>query len=525
MSAGDGKSNETAIVLGDVSDRKRKNHEGDGQQEHGSQRPRLASITKSCPIKLFATRQDVSLRKKNKAEDKRKTHPSWTQCWTLREMIGVGKYQGNDDHDTIEWIFISNYLIDFEFLLRELPELLSIPTAVVIYGSKDNSEEPWKASSSPNAVIDVCCRDPSRPPFTPKNPLKMQLDFGVHHTKLFLVGYASGRLRLIVHTANLRYNDIHLKTQGAYIEDFWPKKALPSIPVAPSEFEATLISYLKTYHYFKQHTWSKVLGGNSCTLVDLLGLYDFSTARGALIPSTPGFHKPHEFQNLGYLKLGQAIVQNTTSPLHLKGRAKHTNAALRWPKPIVCQYSSIGSLSKNYLYNLEASWDIGQAHTNSKNKVSNTCNMCANASKPHSLKLVYPTRDEICRSVEETMGGSSVPGRKNNVNKPFLKQLYHKWSPSSSQLSSINQFQQDSYSSSDSENDMSEPTDADDDPLNKAKNVPHIKTYYQPTQDDKSMEWFVLSSHNLSKGMCKTFPSNFIWDVLRGFFVLTYAEY
>ena len=229
MSAEGGKSNETAIVLGDVSDRKRKNHEGDGQQEHGSQRPRLASITKSCPIKLFATRQDISLRKKNKDEDKRKTHPSWTQCWTLREMIGVGKYQGNDDHDTIEWIFISNYLIDFEFLLRELPELLSIPTAVVIYGSKDNSEEPWKASSSPNAVIDVCCRDPSRPPFTPKNPLKMQLDFGVHHTKLFLVGYASGRLRLIVHTANLRYNDIHLKTQGAYVEDFWPKKALPSI--------------------------------------------------------------------------------------------------------------------------------------------------------------------------------------------------------------------------------------------------------------------------------------------------------
>ena len=494
--------NDTTIGPSDKSDRKRPSTDLDGEsQERQPQRPKVPSKYSDCPIKLFATKQDISLRKKNKGEDKRKTHPAWTQCWTLREMIGVEKTQGNERDDSIDWLVISNYIVDFEFLLDELPELLSVPTTVVFYGSKDNSEEPWKAASSPTSEIDVCCLDPSKPPFTPSNPLKVQLNFGVHHTKFFLVGYSTGRLRVIVHTANSRYNDVHMKTQGAYIQDFWPK-ASPSSPNQTSEFEMTLISYIKTYHYSKQHTWSKFLGETKCTLVDVLCKYDFSTAMGVLIPSTPGFHKPIDFNNWGYLKLGQAISRNTISPFRrLEGVTNSKSTSLAWPRPIVCQYSSVGSLSKNYLYNLEAAWDISRAHANSNKKLSNTCNMCPNSSRAHNFQLVYPTRDEICNSVEGMMGGNSVPGRKNNVNKPFLRPLYHKWSSSPSQSSLTRRSHNDYDSSSDSEIETSNLLDARiSDPLNKAKNVPHIKTYFQPTQDEKSMEWFVLSSHNLSKG-------------------------
>ena len=254
----------------DKSDHKRPSVDHDGEsQERQPQRPKLPSKTSDCPIKLFATRQDISLRKKNKGEDQRKSHPAWTQCWTLREMIGVEKTQGNEYDDSIQWLVISNYIVDFEFLLDELPELLSVPTTVVFYGSKDNSEEPWKTASCPTSVIDVCCLDPSKPPFTPSNPLKVKLDFGVHHTKFFLVGYSSGRLRIIVHTANMRYNDVHMKTQGAYIQDFWPKTS-PSSSNQTSEFEITLVSYIKTYHYAKEHAWSKFLGETKCALVDLI---------------------------------------------------------------------------------------------------------------------------------------------------------------------------------------------------------------------------------------------------------------
>ena len=40
------------------------------------------------------------------------------------------------------------------------------------------------------------------------------------------------------------------------------------------------------------------------------------------------------------------------------------------------------------------------------------------------------------------------------------------------------------------------------DVFKKGVNVPHVKTYYQVdlTSDEDVFKWFVLSSHNLSKG-------------------------
>jgi tyrosyl-DNA phosphodiesterase-1 len=84
------------------------------------------------------------------------------------------------------------------------------------------------------------------------------------------------------------------------------------------------------------------------------------------------------------------------------------------------------------------------------------------------------------RSVEGVHGGGSVPGRKKNVQKPYLLPLYRKWKSSEE--------------------------DGGADTLQKGQNVPHIKTYYQMDDNDNanddsaSMKWFVLSSQNLSKG-------------------------
>jgi hypothetical protein len=36
-------------------------------------------------------------------------------------------------------------------------------------------------------------------------------------------------------------------------------------------------------------------------------------------------------------------------------------------------------------------------------------------------------------------------------------------------------------------------------PCEKSQNIPHIKTYYQLNEDDSSIKWFVLASHNMSK--------------------------
>ena len=96
------------------------------------------------------------------------------------------------------------------------------------------------------------------------------------------------------------------------------------------------------------------------------------------------------------------------------------------------------------------------------------------------LQLIYPTVHEIRQSLEGYVGGVSVPGSTRNTRKPFLQKLYKRWSSSIST-----------------------------NPIWKSDHVPHIKTYYQIAASGESMEWFVLTSHNLSKaawGEIKTLP-------------------
>jgi hypothetical protein len=65
-----------------------------------------------------------------------------------------------------------------------------------------------------------------------------------------------------------------------------------------------------------------------------------------------------------------------------------------------------------------------------------------------------------------------VPGRSKNLNKDFILPKLHRWKS----------------------------TSVNGDPLDKGMHVPHIKTYYQiDNEENESMRWFVVSSHNLSK--------------------------
>ena len=438
------------------------------------------------PIKIFATRQDEELRKRHS-----KDHWSYVHCWTLRELIGV---DGLDE--TIEWLVLSNFIVDFEFLLQEIPELVSIPQqALIIFGSKDSSELPWKqGATKPNGdcTVDFLHRDPSQPIKSPSNPLSAQFPWGCHHTKLFLVGFSSGRLRVVIHTSNLRWNDVHLKTQGAFVQDFLPKQQNPksttTTTTVPCDFQETLLAYIQTYHYTKKQLWSTHTNSRmSCTLTEHLAKYDFSTAKAILIPSTPGYHKPYAAKHkVGYLQLRMAIATYTAPP----PPPPPIDHGIHWPQPIICQFSSIGSLSSKYLHTLEVAWDTTWVHhktrtlSSSSSSSSSSSRQSSHKSSSHNLKLVYPTIQEIVQSVEGRLGGGSVPGRTKNVQKDFLRRCYHKWSTSSS-----------SSSSSTSINTKQEH------PFNKGFNVPHIKTYYQLGTDRESMDWFVLTSHNLSKGV------------------------
>jgi tyrosyl-DNA phosphodiesterase-1 len=256
---------------------------------------------------------------------------------------------------------------------------------------------------------------------------------------MFLLGLSNGTLRVIIHTANLLEGDQHVKAQGAYIQDF-PLKATNSATAASGDFENDLVDYTKTYGYEKQKRWGQ--RGDRTTLCDELKRYDFSSAKAVLIASTPGYHSVKNPPLRGYLKLSKAIQD-------------HCPLSSSSSQPIVCQFSSIGALSPKWLTAFVSALNAAQQP-------------CTNLES--SVKLVFPTAEEIRSSLEGYAGGGSVPSNSKNVDKAFLQPLYHKWSSSSSSSSSIH----------------------------KSHNVPHIKTFYQLGNDSRSMQWFCLTSHNLS---------------------------
>ena len=426
---------------------------------------------------------------------------------------GIGEYSDSSSATMgpIDFIFVTSYLLNFEFLLDEVPELLSLPRACVVYGAKEGTEDAWRQACTTldgTCSVDFLCRNPSDPRQSPTNPLEHKIPYGVHHTKMFLVGYATGALRVVIHTANLRFSDIHHKAQGAYIQDFPRKTASTSGDSASTAFEDSLVQYIDTYGYNKKYQWddptSSSLSSSSSnhkvpiTLAEQLRKYDFSSATAVLIPSIPGYHKIGPKCPVGHLKLRREIEKlglqqpSQNSP---EGNEKDNYKSTAASGPIICQFSSIGSLTKKYLHRLVYSMDISRSRAGSSGEKADI-NDEDDESIPleNKLQLVYPTSDEICNSLEGYRGGASVPATEKNVSKDFLQPLFRKWASAANFLAALSLPKDDDDDDDDDNN--------AENPLWKGTNVPHIKTYFQLASNEEKeegMEWIVLSSHNLSK--------------------------
>jgi tyrosyl-DNA phosphodiesterase 1 len=453
------------------------------------------------PIKLFATDQDEHLRNMLKNDPTKESHYVYEHCWTLREMLGLDRFAGicqeglsleqrakADAGIGIDFMLIATYILDVDCLYSELPEVAYVPTVIVIYEhkdpSRDGSERVWKnrAEKQGHTLLFVqrTPKDMPRTKFNKNkhesaNPTRFLFEYGCHHTKMFLVKYASGRLRVNIHTSNLRQEDIHLKCQGAFIQDFVPKTEDQLYSFEFSKFEDTLVHYMESYDILDKISWthptSTAPRPNTLrpeTLIQHLQTYDFSTAVGVLVPSIPGFHKPDDVEVMGYLKVEKCIIDYCQ---------KKDNSSQGGP--IVCQFSSIGALSVPYLAKLFVAWNVGLAGSAPPPK-----------GIPSTLfKIVWPTFQEIASSVEGPIGGGTVPGRTKNLVKPFVRDLLCKWNGTLTP----NIFADIGRGGG---------IPSRNHTLGKGRNVPHIKTYYQISRRDpkeEEMDWFVLSSHNLSK--------------------------
>lgn len=434
-------------------------------------------------IRLFTSPEDEKLRQDFVTRQLSiSSHSHLNQVMTMREMLGLDPLwkpsakashnpttveEGYSGRKSIEWFVLCNYMCNFEFLLEDYPELLSVPNKVFFI--HDGSAMGTEQYRSLNPSTDFCFLNPKDEPGTPTNPLKYKLMYGTHHTKMILVGMED-RLRVIVYTCNMLGDDLIWQANGAFIQDFPLKHSVASAPTAlGDDFERTLMHYLESYGYHAKKSWS--LGAPSRTLVEQIAQYDFSNAKGILIPSIPGYHPivPEEEQRpengrptkplVGYLKLKDAI--QTHAATHQSSQKRSTRYG-----PVVCQFSSIGSLSEKWIRDFGTSLSAAPVPKGKQELVD-------------MVKVVWPTIEEMEATHAGLGGGASLPGTTNNLKRKFLMPLFCKWSPRASS----------------------------NNPIHQAKSVPHIKTFFQlrhtkeqgEKQEEKSFAWFCIGSQNLSK--------------------------
>jgi len=429
------------------------------------------------PFHLFATSSSKRI-----SQDKRKYFK------TLRQVIGL-----DVPNRQLKWLVVSNFALDFGYLLEQtLPDILQFHRVVVFYSDGRNSDAMarWREllRGSGNTVEFVQL-DPSAPANSRTNPLPVQIEYGLHHTKMFLTGYdeivdgnTHSMIRVAVHTSNLLRGDNEMKANGAYTQNFPLKhsrasrnahKRMKSNDTEPKcLFGVDLARYLESYGYTKRQQWcptttplrdknvdlSRGLSSTEFSLPELIRQYDYSSAYAVLIPSIPGRHKIDAYHNFGYLKLRKAIMDSFPAS---------TKSANKPPPPVLCQMSSLGYLNQKYLGKFHEAIDYTSTH--STRPVQDYDRVSKN--KPplqNQLRIVWPTVDEIRNSVEGYYGGGSVCGKKKNVSLEFLQPLYRRWS------------------------------NVAYDPLQTARHVPHIKSFVQPSHDGRSIEWICLTSHNLS---------------------------
>ena len=389
---------------------------------------------------------------------------------SLDDILGApsagrsGSGSGSDGPACWDTVVLSNYMTDFEWVLREVPTLSSAKRIIVFYGesSKDHLVAAAKASGIESKCLFI---KPSLP-----------IAYGTHHSKAALCFSPLG-LRVGIFTANFILDDWCRKNQGLFVQDF-PARAVDSsgveVKTDSNPFGAELLGY-----------FGKV--GLPPNLCDSLKLeYDFSAAAVRLVPSIPGYHQigsvsagggmaPH-LTKFGMERLKWVLGQEC--PLEAKSEAKNT--VLSW------QYSSQGSLTEKFLEDLTQVMMTTSAPTQMGQMVGSD-------SSPKDIRVTFPTEQEVRNSVEGWRGGSSIPVPMKNCHE-FINARLHRFTPKIGRSA-------EARGGVDEEGPSPHP---------RCRAMPHIKTYLRLVEHDTNdissstptlptAWWYLLTSSNLSR--------------------------
>ncbi|KAI1174652.1 tyrosyl-DNA phosphodiesterase [Nemania sp. FL0916] len=354
------------------------------------------------------------------------------------------------------WDF--NYLHDIDFLLGHLDEDTRALTRVhVVHGF-------WKREDPNRVLLQEQARQYKN---VTLHTAYMPEMFGTHHSKMLILFRHDDMAQVIIHTANMIAKDWTNMTNGVWASPPLPKQSNSQLETTPAvgsgeRFKADLTNYLRAYNKMR----------NVCgSLVQELASYDFSSVRGALVASVPGKHDLEESVIASYW--GWAGLRNVLKNVPVQ--AGHSDIAI--------QISSIATLGANDTWLQRTLFDsLTMSYFRPEED--------AFSFKPRpDLKVIFPTPDEIRRSLDGYESGGSIHTKTQSAAQAkqlqYLRPLFHHWANDSAR----------GVLGSTSASRGGDPAASRD--AGRKRAAPHIKTYIR--YGEKSIDWALLTSANLSR--------------------------
>ncbi|KAI5199363.1 hypothetical protein AUEXF2481DRAFT_682989 [Aureobasidium subglaciale EXF-2481] len=357
---------------------------------------------------------------------------------TLSDILGDPMIKEN-------WQF--NFLIDIDFVMSHLDEdVRDTVVTKIIHGFHD------KNSLSRINLEAAAKKYPNVQTLHTWIPA-----YGTHHSKMMVLIRHDDTAQVVIHTANMISQDWTNLSQAVWRSPLLPMsttgdEALDAPVGSGARFKQELLNYLEAY--------KDKYRDNTRPLINQLKKYDFSPVKAALVASVPGK------QQVGTNTIATSQSLWGWPGLERVLKTVSTTSSDRKAQ-INVQISSVGTAPEKWL---EGFFDVLGTTTTGQQ---------ARNKKP-TIRVIFPTADEIRRSLDGYQSGNSIhmklDSQMQKQQLKYMKPLLCKWAGDlDGNLDDVRQ-------------------------AGRRRAAPHIKTFIRFSDDScKNIDWTLVTSANLSK--------------------------
>ncbi|VBB27209.1 unnamed protein product [Acanthocheilonema viteae] len=277
-----------------------------------------------------------------------------------------------------------NFMVDLRWLLMQYPGRLRQGPITLIVGERMGTDFTLTKTAVKRCGVNNVNVGRAR----------LMIPFGTHHSKISIFESSTGRVHIIIATANLLENDWNFKTQAFYHCSGSELAIGDSSNRNGSDFQTDLVKYLNEYK--TSQDWGLIEHWR-----DRVANIDLSHVKARIIYSVPGAHKGVQLTKYGHPRL-RVVLKELFGDVKMDDFTYHA------------QFSSFGSLGAAPQY-----WLTGQ--------FLNSLSGGTETDGGH-LRIIYPCVEDVRTSIEGYEAGGSLPYSNSVAAKqPYLVNFMHKW--------------------------------------------------------------------------------------------------